>query len=314
MRLGFVLPQVGAMAGSTALVTVAQRAEAIGFDSLWVTDRLLFPLHPRASYPASADGVLPDPYKTVLDPLSALTYVAAYTSRVRLGTSILDIPFYNPVVLARQLTTLDVLSGGRLAVGLGLGWSPDEFEAAGADPRRRGRRADEFLQVLKAVWTTDPVEFAGEFFRVPKSVIGPKPVQVPHPPIYLAAYSPGAMARTARFANGWNPAGVPLQGMGEMMAGIRAMAEAAGRDPAELGLIVRANCHITEEPITGERFIYTGTPQQIAADVQATEQLGAEELFFEVQYSPGVATVADILDRMEALWLAVHMVAAPPTA
>lgn len=302
MRLGFVLPQIGAMATPEALVTVAKRAEAIGFDSLWVTDRLLYPITPQAPYAATADGSLPEAYKTVLDPVGSLTYVAAHTSRVRLGTSILDIPFYNPVVLARQLTTLDVLSGGRLDVGFGLGWSPDEFEAASADTKHRGKRADEFLQVLKAIWTTDPVEFEGEFFHIRKSIINPKPVQKPHPPIYLAAYSPGAMMRAARFGNGWNPAGVPLEGMSQMMAGIRSMAEGAGRQAAELKLVVRANCHVTEEPLAGGRFIYAGTPAQIAEDVKATEQLGADELFFDVQCSPGVATVADILGRMEALW------------
>ena len=174
MRYGFVLPQVGPMAGPEALITVARRAEEPGYDSLWVTERLLFPLSPRSDCPPSADGSLPAPYQTVLDPLTTLAFVAAHTERVRLGTSVLDMPYYNPVLLARQLTAIDVLSQGRLDVGLGQGWSADEFEAAGAALPGRGRRADEFIQVLKAIWTSDQVEFEGEYFRIARSIIRPQ--------------------------------------------------------------------------------------------------------------------------------------------
>ncbi|KKM03644.1 hypothetical protein LCGC14_1772320, partial [marine sediment metagenome] len=129
MRLGFNLPQIGPAAGPEAIVRVAQRAEELGYDSVWVTERLLYPIEPQTPYMATPDGSLPEAYKTVLDPLEALTFVAGQTSRVALGTSILDMPYYNPVMLARRLTTLDVLSGGRLRLGLGLGWSQDEFDA-----------------------------------------------------------------------------------------------------------------------------------------------------------------------------------------
>jgi len=198
MRLGFALPQIGPVAGPDALVTVAQRAEALGYDSLWVLDRLLYPVNPRTPYPATRDGVLPDLYKQVLDPLETLTFVAAHTRRVALGTSVLNLPWYPPVLLARRLTTLDVLSGGRLRVGLGMGWSLDEYEAAGASWQERGKRADEIIRALKTIWTTDPVEFHGKYYRIPKSFIGPKPVQKPHPPIYMAAYTPSAMKRVAK--------------------------------------------------------------------------------------------------------------------
>ena len=305
MRLGFVLPQVGPMAGPDALIEVAQRAEVLGFDSLWVTERLLFPVAPRAPYPPAADGSLPAPYKTVLDPLGTLAFVAAHTQQVRLGTSVLDVPYYNPVLLARQLTTIDVVSGGRLNVGLGLGWSPDEFEAAGATWKDRGRRADEFVRVLKAIWTTDPVEFAGEYFQIASSIIGPKPVQKPHPPIYLAAYTPAGMRRVARLGDGWNPAGVPLERMGQMFAAIQAMAREAGRATEDIALVIRANCHITEDAEAAGRALFVGTVDQIAEDVKAVEALGASETFFDVQYSPCVETVSDIVESMERLWAAV---------
>src|SRR5215510_12847490 len=178
MRFGFALPQVGSEAGPEALVMVAKRAEDLGFDSLWVLDRILWPINPRATYPIG-DGSLPVQYKSVLDPLETLTFVDAHTRRIALGTGVLNLPWYNPVLLARRLTTLDVLSGGRLRVGFGIGWSPDEYEAAGASWKTRGKSADEYVSALKAIWTTDPVEFEGTSFNLAKSYISLKPVQKP---------------------------------------------------------------------------------------------------------------------------------------
>ena len=207
MRLGFALPTLGPMAGPDALSRSAQRAEALGYHSVWVADRLLAPVAPRSPYPATADGVLPEYFKRSMDPVEALTFAAAHTRRITLGTSVLNMPFYNPVVLARRLATLDVLSGGRLRVGLGQAWSVDELEAVGADPKARGERADEFIRVLKALWGPDPVEFQGRHFRVARSIVGLKPVQAPHPPLYLAAYVAPALRRAAALADGWLPSG-----------------------------------------------------------------------------------------------------------
>src|SRR5213594_214493 len=176
MRVGFCLPQIGPIAGPDAITRVAQHAEKLGFHSVWVLDRLLYPLNPRVPYPVG-DGILPSKYKRVLDPVETLTFVAARTDRIALGTSVLNLPWYNPVVLARRLATLDVLSGGRLRVGLGQAWSADELEAVGADPKARAERADEFVQVLKTLWGPDPVEFQGRHFRVVRSIVGLKPVQ-----------------------------------------------------------------------------------------------------------------------------------------
>ncbi|MGH9767977.1 MAG: LLM class F420-dependent oxidoreductase [Blastocatellia bacterium] len=304
MRLGFALPQIGPVAGPDALITVAQRAEALGFDSLWVLDRMLHPVNPRTPYLATRDGVLPDLYKRVLDPLETLTFVAAHTRRVALGTSVLNLPWYPPVLLARRLTTIDVLSGGRLRVGFGTGWSLDEYEAAGAPWQERGKRADEIIAALKTIWTTDPVEFQGEYYRIPKSFIGPKPVQKPHPPIYMAAFTPAAMKRVAKEANGWFPVGIPLAGVAQMFEGIKGMAREASRDPAALELIVRANVGFSDRPINKDRADFTGALEQIAGDVVETRKLGAAEIVFDVQFSPDVETVDEIITRMEQLYQA----------
>ena len=301
MRFGFALPQVGSAVGPETLVTVAKRAEDLGFDSLWVLDRILWPVSPRAPYPIG-DGSLPVKYKSVLDPLETLTFAAAHTRRIALGTSVLNLPWYNPVLLARRLTTLDVLSAGRLRIGFGIGWSPDEYEAADVPWQERGKRADELIQALNKIWTTDPVEFQGKYYRIPKSVIGPKPVQKPHPPIYMAAYTPPAMKRVAAEANGWFPVGIPLSGIGPMFEGIKGMAKDAGRDPSALALIVRANIEIHNAPIQKDRVDFTGALEQIAEDIRTTQKLGAAEIVFDVQFSPGVETAGDIAARMEQLW------------
>jgi probable F420-dependent oxidoreductase len=287
MKIGVAVPNIGPVATPEAIKTVAQKAESLGYYSLWTVERVLWPVAPKVPYPATPDGSLPEEYKYCLDPLDALTFAAAHTSKVKLGTSVLDIPYYNPVLLARRLSTIDVLSKGRLRVGFGVGWSPDEMEAAGADMKVRGPRADEFLQVLKTIWTTDPVEHSGRFFSVPRAHIGPKPVQKPHPPIYLAAYTPPAMKRVATMANGWNPAGVPIAGMQQMFAGIQQMAREAGRDPSELSMIVRANLFITDKPVEKDRFIFVGSVEQIREDIAACEKIGAAEVFLEIGFTPG---------------------------
>lgn len=301
MRIGFFLPQLGPIAGPEALVKAAKQAEALGYDSLWVTERLLYPLDPQTPYPATPDGSLPQAFQSNLDPVETLTFVAAHTRRIALGTSVLDMPYYNPVMLARRLTTLDVLSGGRLRVGLGQGWSKDEYEAVGATFQGRGARADEFLQVLKAIWTTDPVEFHGRFFHIPKSIIQPKPIQKPHPPIFLAAYTPSALKRVARMADGWHPTEIPLNGMAQMIASLKEMTKAEGRDPATLQVVVRANLKVTEQPLEKERRIFSGSLDQIKEDIDACRNLGVYEICFDPTFSPDGQALDRFLMRMEQI-------------
>jgi len=301
MRIGFALPQHGDAARPEALLTIARRAEALGYQSLWVWERLLAPVQPKAPYPIG-DGTHPEIFKSVLDPLETLTFVAGHTSRVTLGTSVLILPWYNPALLGRRLSTLDVLSGGRLRVGFGVGWLPDEFEAVGVPWAERGKRADEALQVLKAIWTTDPVEFHGRYYRIPRSFIGPKPIQKPHPPIYMGAFTPAAMARIAREANGWSPVGMPLAAIPEMFGTIKAMARDAGRDPDALEMVVRANVKFAERPLGADRSEYQGTLEQIAEDVARTRKIGATEVFFDLWTAhPDVNSADDWLARMEQL-------------
>lgn len=301
MKLGFALPNVGPIATPEAVTQVAQRAEALGYHSLWTIERILWPVNPQTPYPVTPDGLLPEPYKHVLDPLDALTFAAAQTKKIKLGTSVLDMPYYNPVLLARRLSTIDFLSNGRVRVGLGLGWSKDEMDATGGDMRTRGARADEFLQVLKAIWTTNPAEYHGKFFNLPKSYIYPKPVQKPHPPIYLAAFAPPAMKRLATMADGWNPVAVPVAGMDQMFKGVQQMAKDAGRDPASLVMVVRANLDVTDKALGKERMIFSGTMDQIADDVRACASIGASEVFFDPTFTAGGQSLDRWMSLMDEL-------------
>jgi probable F420-dependent oxidoreductase len=301
MRAGTFLPHMGALATPDALVRSAKHAEALGYDSLWVAERLLYPLAPRNPYPGMPEGsLLPDHYRHVLQPIEALTFVAAHTSKIRIGTSVLNMPYHNPVVLARRLATLDVLSGGRLSVGLGQAWSLDELEAVGAAPGERAERADEFVDVLRKMWGPDPVEHHGRFFQVPKSIIAPKPVQQPAPPLYMAAYVPAALDRVARLADGWLPAGVPLAGVGPMMGMVRQRAEAAGRDPSSLQLVMIGFVSLSDAPHGDGRGDFSGSLDEVRRDVEAARALGVHELIL-IPVVTSETTADDFLRVQEVL-------------
>ena len=219
MKLGFSLPVAGAWATPANQVRVAQEAERLGYHSLWVLQRLLFPVAPQNDYPPMPGRPWPDCFESVADPVVSLAFVAGVTSRIRLGTSVLVMPYYTPVMLAKQLATLDQVSGGRLDVGLGVGWSRDEYDAVGVPYEKRGRRADEFLACLKAIWTEDPVEFRGEFYRVPRALVRPRPVQVPHPPITIGGYGPAAVRRAVAYGDGFSGGNVPLDRVAPLVQG-----------------------------------------------------------------------------------------------
>ena len=301
MRIGTALPNLGQGTGPEALVAAARRAEELGYDSLWAIERLLYPTHPRSAYPVTPDGSLPKMYARALTPIEALTYVAGHTTRIALGTSVLVMPLHNPVMLARQLATLDVLSNGRLRVGLGQGWSVDEIEAAGGTPKGRAARADEFVNVLTAIWTTDPVEHRGEYFSVPRSILQPKPVQSPHPPIYMAAYVPSALERVGRTADGWMPSGVPLAATGPMMGQVREAARAAGRDPSAVELVIGCFPAVLEQSPGEGRPDFVGTLDEIRRDVMVARDLGASEIIFWAGYATGDLQLDEYMRALEQL-------------
>ena len=243
MLIGFGLPVSGSWATPDAIVHVARLAEELGYASLWTFQR-----------------VLGD--ESVLDPLVVLAHVAGHTHRIRLGTATICAPFIAPAVLAKSLSSLDVLSSGRLDVGLGLGWKREEYAAAGVPFERRGARMDEYLRCLHALWTQDPVEFAGEFYTVPRSRQLPRPVQRPHPPILLGGAAAPALRRAGRLAQGWI-----------------ASSKHALRDLPSAIDIVRAAAH------QAPRIVVRRTHLD---DVAALEALGVTEVILDLNFTPGM--------------------------
>ena len=298
-RVGLALAQCGPFADPAATIDMAAKAERSGFASLWVMDRVLAPLEPRTPYPASMDGELPAEQYSVLDPFVALTLAATATERIRLGTSVIVAPWYSPLLLARTLTAIDLASNGRLSVGLGLGWSVDEYEAVCVALDHRGGRLDEIIDVLEAIWADGVTHVDGERYEIVPSEILPKPAQRPRPPLLLAAYTPSALDRVARRADAWIPAGLPIEAIGPMFGAVRDMAAGHGRDPDAIELVVRANASITTRSLDGDRPAYHGSIEQVADDLEATRRVGAHEIVVDLQGSAG--TVDELLGLATAV-------------
>ena len=304
-RLGFGLPVSGSWASPANLVTIARRAEELGYHSLWAFQRLLHP----------AEGDWGPMYRSVQDPIVSLAYLAAVTERIRLGFAVVNAPFYSPIVLAKQLSTLDQVCAGRLDAGLGLGWAEQEFAAVGVPQARRGARTEEFVQCLKAIWTQDVVDFDGEFYRVPPARVEPRPVQRPHPPLLLGGGAERALRRVGRIADGWISASRhDLRAIAGDIAVMKQAAEQAGRDPEALRFIVRGVLDLHDDYPSGddptgdeqggttgwpaggqpsgqgERRPLHGSAEQIRQDVATLGEQGVHEVFLDLNFDPKVGS------------------------
>jgi probable F420-dependent oxidoreductase len=283
MRIGFGAPVAGAWATPLYLGSFAERAEALGYASLWSFQRLLVP---------EGSGMEPV-YRSVLDPMVALGYLAARTSRIRLGVAVVNLPFVSPALLAKQATTVDVLSSGRLDLGLGIGWMPEEFAAAGASTARRGARTEEFLAVLRTLWADEVSSFSGEFYTIPAGRQDPRPVQKPGPPVLLGGMSRPAMERAGQIADGWiTSSRADLSKIAEAVAVIREAASAAGRDPDAVRIVCRGVVLAGEEangPDGGRRLL-SGSFAQIREDAAWLGEQGVNELFYDLNWDPRIGS------------------------
>jgi probable F420-dependent oxidoreductase len=282
VQLGFAVPVSGSWATPDNQVTVARRAEDLGYASLWSFQRLLFPADPQEQQNPRWQPT----YRSVHDPLVTLAFLAAHTSRARLGVAVLNMPWYSPLLLAKMVTTLDAVSGGRVDLGLGLGWSPMEYAAAGAPFERRGARSDEFLECLAAIWADDPVDWHGDFHDVGPAHVDPRPVQQPHPPILLGGAAPPALRRAGRLTQGWvSSSGQDLASIGSSIEVVREAARAAGRDDAALRFVCRGVVRVrpgaTASP---DRRLLTGPLEQVREDLETVAEQGVTELFVDLNF------------------------------
>lgn len=280
IKIGVHLPVAGRDASPETIAQVAQEAERVGLDSVWSWDRQLRPTVPIAmGGPGGPVMDAPETFGTVYDPIEVLTYVAALTTRVALGTSVLDSLFQGPVLLARRLATLDRLSAGRLVVGIGQGWMEQEFAAAGVPMARRGAGFEEHTRAVQAVWGPNPVSFAGRFYQIPESDIGPKPVRPGGPTLLVGAVAPAAVERAARLGAGLTLVIFDWDSVAETIKVFRAAATAAGRDPATLPIMLQVNGNLTEESLD-ERGPLLGSPEQVADDLERAAGIGVEHVFW----------------------------------
>jgi probable F420-dependent oxidoreductase len=304
MEIGLGIAQIGPFAGPDQLVAMAVGAEQRGYAALWALDRLLAPVAPRSAYPGNPEGLMPAAMATAMDPLVTLAAAASVTSTIRLGTNVLVAPWYRPALLARSLASLDVVSRGRLEIGLGLGWSLDEYEAVGVSPRGLGARQDDVLGTLEALWRPDAeaVGYDGIDFRIAPSSFCPRPVQRPRPRVLVAAYTPAGLERAGRRADGWTPAGLDLPTTAAMWGTVTAAAAAAGRDPVGLALVVRANVHHSRAPLGRDRPTFHGSVEQIADDVRGAFAVGASQVVLDLQTA--VSDVEHYLDLADGITIA----------
>jgi probable F420-dependent oxidoreductase len=204
MKIALFASLVGPSVAPEIALALGRGAEERGFDSVWMGEHVVELARYASRYPYSTDGRLPAlVHGGMGEPLIALSFLAACTSRIRLGTGVLILPQRNPVYLAKEVATLDRLSAGRVELGVGIGWQREEFAACGADWAERGRRADEYLELMRALWSGAPARFAGRFWQLPECRQDPPPLQRPHLPLHVAGESDAALARAARSGQGW---------------------------------------------------------------------------------------------------------------
>jgi len=297
MKLSFALPIGGPWATPENQRRVAQEAERLGYHGLWTFQRLFFPAQPQNDYPPMPGQPWPAVFKRTMDPVVSLAYVAAVTERIRLGTGVLLMPYYSPILMAKELATLDQVSGGRLDVGLGLGWSRDEYQAVGVPYRDRGKRGDEFLRCLKAIWTEEVVEFHGDFYQVPRAMVEVKPVQRPHPPLLIGGYGPAVIKRVVQLGDGFIGGNVPLDEVAPLAAELRAAG--TGRSGVPLRLVSRGTVRLYPSPQGQDRRPLWGNLDEIHEDIRRYAKAGLTELFLDPNFDPSVGANPDAGDAME---------------
>ena len=306
VRFGFSVQGRGALADRENLSAVARRADALGYDSIFVSDRMLIPVASTSGYPYSPTGAFPlGPDEPWLEALTAVTWLVTITQRIHVGVSVLVVPYRNPVHTARALATADYLSGGRVILGAGIGWWREEFEAVGVPFAERAARTDESLRIMKEIWTKPRVAFEGRFWRIAEAGgVRPHPAQRPHIPIWIGGHSEAALKRVVALADGWHTLGIrppvalhPPE-MAQSVRRLRDLAAAAGRDPRSITITFKGPVKFDPAAPKG-RVPLTGSPAQIVEDLLAYVAAGVEHFVLDLSV-PRVPEMLDVLERFAA--------------
>lgn len=293
MQFGFALPGRGVLARPDVLAKLALKADALRYSSLFVTDHVVIPTAYSSAYPYSPTGrAAGDWSQGYLEPLALMSYLAGLTSRVRLGTSVLVIPYRNPVVTAKMLATLDAMSGGRVILGAGVGWLREEFEALSSPPfDERGRVTDEYLRLMRECWTREPVQWSGHYYRMAPVSVLPKPSQKGGIPIWTGGHTDAALRRAGELADGWHPIGHRPPAMlypaeyKEKVTVIHDWARRAGRNPRDVTLSLRVPLEVVSprtKPPGGDRVPFRGAADQVIQDIRSYSALGVTHFVFDL--------------------------------
>ena len=287
MKIGISLINRGPLARPEHFTRVAQRAEALAFDSLSISDHIVVPKTMPSNYPYHPKGEFGwEAARDYYEPLATLTYLAGQTKTLRLGTSVLILPYRNPVIVAKVVATIDALAGGRVFLGVGTGWWEDEFKALGLPGHHaeRGPRTDEYIRILRNLWREENPEFAGKFYAYGNLEFSPKPAQPGGVPIWIGGHTKRALRRVAELGDVWHPiglrepAGLTPEELGEKRKTLHALCETAGRDPAGVEIAFRCPLVFSEH----DRRPMQGTPAQILEDIQAYAQQGVSHITFDI--------------------------------
>jgi len=288
MRYGFYLPTRGPLVNRADITRFARTGEKLGFHSVMVADHIVVPEQTDSVYPYTADGKFLSK-GDALETLTTMAFIAGATDTLRMVSSVMIVPHRNPILTAKAISTIDVLSGGRVTVGVGVGWFREEFEALHTAPfDKRGAVTNEYLEIFKKLWTQSPVSHEGEFYRFGPVHCEPLPIQKPHPPIWIGGHSKPALRRVARYGDGWHPVGavaaspLPPEEMRQKVDELKRPTEAEGRDLDKPTTSFQAPLH---EPylkgVARSRPRFTGSAEQVADDIREYGSLGISELIFD---------------------------------
>jgi probable F420-dependent oxidoreductase len=305
LEYGLHLPASSAAVKPEELVRFAQRAEALGFYCITIADHVIVPTHISVPYPYTVDGKYPGTGYH-LETLTTMSFLAGATDRIRFITSVMILPYRNPIVTAKMLASLDVLSGGRVIVGAGVGWMKEEFETIRTEAyEERGKVTDEYIAAFRELWTSNKPSFNGKYCSFSDIIFLPKPVQKPTIPIWIGGHSKQAIRRAARLGDGWHPIGgvptIPLEpeGIKKDLEMLVDYALKAGRDPKQIRVALKGSLFDREKQITpGKRRRFIGAAEEIASDIRDYRSAGVDTMVFDVRQPSFSAT----MERME--WMA----------
>jgi probable F420-dependent oxidoreductase len=292
LELGWSLPSRGPLARADVLTQLVKTADTLGYSVVTISDHIVLPTHSSAPYPYDVTGAFPGgSQQGYLEPIPLAACLLAVTRRVRVAISVLVVPYRNPVVTAKQLATIDVLSGGRLIVGVGVGWWPEEFQALAAPPfAERGAVTDEYIRLMKTLWAEDDPRFDGKYYRIGDVTMFPKPVQRPHLPIWVGGHTEPALRRTATLGDAWHPiglrgpAGLAPDELAQKRERLHALARQARRDPAAIAIAFRGPLDLWPARAKGQAGTarpLSGGPDKVIADLRAYQAAGVDTVIFD---------------------------------